>query len=136
MKLAKRFKSWSTLHNALALLNDENFATASDDYRTQFNHSFPRRIEVGYTSTFQQGASAVILADTPPLFIDDPIPALATQYGAAVDCYNGVAQKGMQVVEPLDVVSRAAAALAIPRDFRSVAADFSEFPLSVIRPRR
>ncbi len=88
MKLAKRFKSWSTLHNALALLNDENFATASDDYRTQFNHSFPRRIEVGYTSTFQQGASAVILADTPPLFIDDPIPALATQYGAAVDCYN------------------------------------------------
>jgi len=40
-KLAAHFASWPELCTTLSLLNDEQFAVATDDYRNRLNHGFP-----------------------------------------------------------------------------------------------
>jgi hypothetical protein len=84
---------------------------ATDDYRNQANHGFPRRIEYGYTpiirrdpkskqATFveqgQNGEYQFIklpgrsydLYDSPPIPVIDLIPLLGSQHQAATGCYN------------------------------------------------
>src|SRR5262249_8340300 len=90
-KVAKRFLSWPALCSALALLNDENFTTASNNYRNRLNHGFPPRIEVGHAITVQRdlGApSSYVISDAPPLLIADLIPLLGAQYDAALNCFD------------------------------------------------
>jgi len=90
-RVAKRFFSWTALCSALSLLNDENFNTASDNYRNRLNHGFPPRIEVGHVLTVQRdpcAASSYEIRHAPPLLIADLVPLLAAQYGAALKCFD------------------------------------------------
>jgi hypothetical protein len=110
-RLASHFRSWPALCAALAMLDDEAFRVASDDYRNQANHGFHRRIEYGYTpiirrdpkskqATFveqgQNGEYQFIklpgriydLYDSPPIPVIDLIPLLGSQHQAATGCYN------------------------------------------------
>src|SRR5882724_8394235 len=57
-RLAGRFQSWPALHSALAVLDDASFRTASDNYRNEANHSFPRLIETGYTTIIRRDPKA------------------------------------------------------------------------------
>jgi hypothetical protein len=89
-KLASRFNSWPVLCAALSLLDDRTFRDASDDYRNEFNHGFPRRIELGYTTIIRRNAkfSSYELRDAPPLLMNDLIPLLTVQHKAASDCHH------------------------------------------------
>jgi hypothetical protein len=90
-RVAKRFLSWPALCSALSLLNDEEFTTASDNYRNRLNHGFPPRIEVGYAIRVQRepGAPSVYtIGNAPPLLIADLIPLLGAQYDAALNCFD------------------------------------------------
>jgi hypothetical protein len=90
-RVAKRFVSWPALCSALSLLNDENFTTASDNYRNRLNHGFPPRIEVGHAIAVQRdpdAASSYLIRHAPPLLIADLIPLLGAQYDAALNCFD------------------------------------------------
>jgi hypothetical protein len=90
VKLATRFSSCPVLCASLSLLDDKTFRDASDDYRSEFNHGFPRRIEIGYTTIIRHNArlSSYELRDAPPLLINNLIPLLAMQHKAASDCHH------------------------------------------------
>jgi hypothetical protein len=90
IKLAGHFRSWPALCGALSLVDDTTFRDASDDYRNEFNHGFPRRIELGYTTIIRRDAksSSYELHDAPPLLVRDLIPLLAAQHKAASDCHD------------------------------------------------
>jgi len=89
-RLAGRYHSWPALCAALSLLNSENFTNASDDYRNEFNHGFPRRIELGYTTIIRRDPKSASYEwrDAPPLSISDLIPLLAAEHEAACDSYQ------------------------------------------------
>ncbi len=93
VKFASRFAWWPPLCSTLSLLNDENFTNASDDYRTRLNHGFPRRIEFGHTLVVKRDLHdpnkvLYTFGNAPPLFISDLVPLLATQYNAALNCFD------------------------------------------------
>ena len=89
-RLAERYHSWPTFCAALSLLNNQNFTNASDDYRNEFNHGFPRRIELGYTTIIRRDPKSASYEwrDAPPLSISYLIPLLAAEHKAARDSYQ------------------------------------------------
>lgn len=87
-KVATHFASWPKLLSSLSLLNASNFTNATGDFRNQFNHGFPRRIEIGETLSVQQNRHSLrFTGDVPPLQTADLIPLLVLQYDAALNCY-------------------------------------------------
>ena len=88
-RLAARYRSWPALHDALSLVSDVKFSRASADYRHEFNHGFPRRIEVGHTTVIRRDPtlSSYRWVDAPPLLLVDLIPLLAVQHKAINDSY-------------------------------------------------
>lgn len=93
-RLAARFQMWPALSAALEPFDNEAFRVASDDYRNQANHSFPRRFEYGYTPIIRRDppsgtpGGSYQLYDSPPFRLTDLIPLLEPQYQAAVRCYE------------------------------------------------
>jgi hypothetical protein len=72
------------------MLDDASFRTASDNYRNDANHGFPRRIEVGYTTIIRRDpkAASYELYDAPPLLVNDLMPMLVAQHQAASQCHD------------------------------------------------
>jgi hypothetical protein len=93
-KFADHFAGWPAMCNAFSALNDDDFITASDDYRNRFNHGFPRRIELGHSMIVERTPNSFEYAiiNAPPLLIADLIPVLAKQYEAAVNCHQAYIQ--------------------------------------------
>jgi hypothetical protein len=89
-RLAGRFDSWPALRSALAMLDDPSFRTASDNYRNEANHGFPRRIEIGYTTVIRRDprAASYGVYDAPPLLVNDLMPILVAQHRAASQCHD------------------------------------------------
>lgn len=89
-KLAEGFVFWPPLRDALARLDDAAFRKASDYFRNEFNHGFPRRIEFGNTVTVERDPKAFFhrISDRPPLHLSDLLPPLTTQHEAALACYE------------------------------------------------
>ena len=78
-RLAGRFRSWPGLCAAFSLLNSQKFTSASDNYRNELNHGFPRRIELGHTTIIRRDPKSFSYEwhDAPPLSIRDLVPLLA-----------------------------------------------------------
>ena len=72
------------------MLDDASFKTASDNYRNEANHGFPRRIEIGHTTVIRRDPTAASyeLYDAPPLLVNDLMPMLVAQHQAASQCYD------------------------------------------------
>ena len=91
-RLGKGWQTFDRFKAALALLDDEDFSKATNEFRRKYHHRMPARFELGITQivtrVHKDGHVHYQMGGTPPIRLDTLLDPLARQYNQALVVYD------------------------------------------------